>query len=277
MKQKYCFLGICFLFLCVFSRQGLYADLTPSASIESNAVSEYRFHNPRQHHGHGGGDLLINLFGWIWLFNNFYLEYGNYPYEEGGYIRRPWDTSENSDYIADPISGKPYWFSASASPFYLHGVGLGPWLSFSGNIYKFFGPYIDVFLLTSVTGDVDVKGGVRAGLHFSLFQSNVFNWTLYSQWLFLYGQWPSWYGSTLRNGATLGFEFRFYPFKPLTLRAKTGFQFLESSTLGEFEAEIGFMIKAWEIYGGYRWLGLDEETDFSLLSQGPYLGVRRYF
>ncbi|GHU96868.1 hypothetical protein FACS189483_01080 [Spirochaetia bacterium] len=278
MKRGYCFCIVFFLFLCVLPHQRLYADMDSfkdfieaeegRQNTETGALS-----SGGGSHGNGFGWFLWNLFEWVWFFNNTYLQYGDYPYDGAGYIRRPWDaaqsaaqnTAQGSEYSQAPDRTKPYWFAASASGFYLDGMGAGAWASFSGNVYKFFGPYADAFM---VTDGENTLGGVRLGLHLSLFQSNVFNMSLYSQW-------QLWYGLLSRNGGTLGLEFRLYPFKPLTLRAKLGMQLFDSFTLEEAEVEGGFMLKAWEFFGGYRWWGFGEDS--AALWIGPYLGVRRYF
>ena len=274
MKRGYCFCIVFFLFLCVLPHQRLYADL--DAFKDFIEAEEARQDTETGDSSSGGGSdrngfgwFLWELFEWVWVFNNIYLQYGDYPYDGAGYIRRPWDAAQSAaqglEYSQAPDQIKPYWFAASAGGFYLDGMGAGPWASFSGNVYKFIGPYADVFMVTDTK---DILGGVRLGLHLSLFQSNAFNMSLY-------GQWQLWYGLLSRNGGTLGLEFRFYPFKPLTLRTKLGIQFFESFDLGEAEVEAGFMLKAWEIFGGYRWWGFS--GDSAARWNGPYLGVRRYF
>jgi hypothetical protein len=94
----------------------------------------------------------------------------------------------------------------------------------------------------------------------------------------MYLQYQRWAGLLFRHSGTLGFEFRLYPVKPLSLRAKAGFQLFEVSFIEEAELEVGCMLKAWEIFAGYRWWTLPEDATSTPASwEGPYLGIRRYF
>ncbi|MHB9292605.1 hypothetical protein Holit_01706 [Hollandina sp. SP2] len=113
--------------------------------------------------------------------------------------------------------------------------------------------------------------GIRAGIQVSLVQGNPFNASLYFQY-------QMWTGILFRHSGDLGLEFRLYPVKPLTLRAKVGIQAFEFFSLGEAELEAGFMLNAWEIFTGYRWWTLTETSPEHFFSwNGPYLGIRRYF
>ncbi|MDR1326224.1 MAG: hypothetical protein LBK00_09345 [Treponema sp.] len=212
----------------------------------------------------GFGDFLALVFGILWLYDNTYLYYADYPYQAGGYIRRPVDDPFiHTKVYAD--DAKYYWFSTSLSGFYLNGIGGGSWVSFSGNAHKFIGPYADVYVITDAR---KVQIGTRLGIHFSLLQFNPFNASFYIQWQF-------WNGALSRHGVTTGLELRLYPLKPLTFRLKAGSQMFERFSIGELELEMGIMIKAWECFVGYRSWTLNNETFSSY--DGAYLGVRRYF
>jgi hypothetical protein len=212
----------------------------------------------------GSTNLLSLLVGILWFYDNFYLYYADYPYQEGGYIRRP---------VADPLTNvmvypddaKYYWFSTSLSGFYLNGIGAGSWASFSGNAYKFIGPYADAYFITD---SHEFQIGARLGTHFSLIQSNPFDAGFYIQW-------QLWKGALSRQGVTTGIELRLYPVKPFTFRLKAGAQLFERFAIGELELEMGIMIKAWECFAGYRSWTFNNETAPSY--DGAYLGVRRYF
>jgi hypothetical protein len=203
----------------------------------------------------------------MWFYDNTYIYYGNYPYCDGKYIKRPTMVlsaeSKTGTEPVYPANAKYYWLSTSLSGFYLNDIGGGAWLSFSGNAYKFIGPYADVYLATD---GKSLLNGTRLGAHFSLLQFNPFNMSLYVQW-------NLWNGALTRNGVSVGLELRLYPVNPLTLRLKLGAQNFEGFSLGEVEAEMGFMLKAWECFIGYRMWSLDENNSW----KGPYLGVRRYF
>ncbi|MDR2393555.1 MAG: hypothetical protein LBD93_05320 [Treponema sp.] len=220
----------------------------------------------------GFAAFLFKLFGWIWLYNNTNLHYGAYPYCIGGYIQRPPILSSGlltSEVPQVTEKGKYYWFSTGLSALYLQDMGGGSLVSFSGNGYKFIGPYGDLFLISD---GKTLLNGIRAGIHFSLIQSNGFNASLYAQY-------QIWTGLLFRQGGDFGLEFRLYPVKPLTLRVKVGTQAFEFFSLGEVELEAGLMYKAWEGFAGYRWWTLTEEASLeqSFSWNGPYLGIRRYF
>jgi hypothetical protein len=280
MVNKYYRLIVIFLLLVPVLSS--YADLESfkdavEAAEDSNEDAEdkpksssSKSHNRRD----SSEDFFAALFAWLWLYNNYALNYGDYPYCDNNYIQRPSSLDETDALVWNPYSKKNYWFSTGLSAFYLQGMGGGSWFSWSGNIFKFFGPYIDGYLIGdeySFSGTGPFLGGVRAGMHFSLFQSNVFNSSLYIQW-------QGWYGMLSRNGAVFGLETRLYPIKPVTLRAKAGFQVFEQVSIGELELEAGFMLKSWELFAGYRWWSLEKDNEFSSPTwQGAYLGLRRYF
>jgi hypothetical protein len=207
--------------------------------------------------------LFFEIFGNLWLYNNLDIAYGPYPYCQNSFIRRPMQREG-----IRPDDEKEYSYSLGLSGLYLSDMGGGSWLSFSGNMFRFIGPYADVFLI----GDgEDVLNGFRIGMHLSLFQSNIFNTAFYLQY-------QLWYGFMQRDACVAGFEFRVYPVKPLTLRARFGFQIFEYLTLGETELEAGCMIGGWEIFAGYRWWYImDEGRGGYPVWNGPSLGLRRYF
>ncbi|MDR2150473.1 MAG: hypothetical protein LBO67_06595 [Spirochaetaceae bacterium] len=207
---------------------------------------------------------LFELMGIIWQGINFTFTYGAYPYAEDGFIQRP---KSIVDFESFDFNKKNYSFSAGVSAFHLGGIGAGSWVSLSGNIFKFFGPYLDAYIITDTE---QVLGGGRAGLHFSLIQSNGYN-------LAWYAQWQGWGGALSRHAFVTGLETRVYPVKPLTIRLKAGFQLFSSLSLGELEGEIGVMVKAWEFFLGYRYWGIAEEHFSGSPWHGPSIGLRSYF
>jgi hypothetical protein len=235
------------------------AEQTPAKEEDTSSDKDEDENNPFS-------EVIYTLLGHIWFYNNVYIHYGAYPYSDGKYIRRPAIAlsaeSETGTKPVYPVNAKYYWLSASLSGFYLNEIGGGAWLSFSGNVYKFIGPYADVYLATDGNS---LLNGTRLGAHLSLIQSNPFNMSFYAQW-------NLWNGALTRNGASFGLELRLYPVKPLTFRFKLGGQNFEGFSLGEVEAEMGIMLKAWECFIGYRAWTLEDES-----WAGPYLGVRHYF
>ncbi|MDR3114459.1 MAG: hypothetical protein LBU25_02955 [Treponema sp.] len=267
---------LCFLLLGLLPPYSLKADLdafknrieeTEKDKTEAPPQSEESGSSEEGSSSFAG--FLFNLFRWIWFYNNTYIHYGMYPYCQAGYIQRPRMLPEVTPMVPSAAeTGKYYWFSTGLSAFYLQDMGGGSWVSFSGNGYKFIGPYGDLFLISD---GKDLLTGIRAGIHFSLLQFNPFNASLYLQY-------QVWTGLLFRQGGDFGLEFRFYPVKPLTLRAKVGIQAFELFSLGETELEAGFMFKAFEGFAGYRWWTLTEASvEQSLSWKGPYLGIRRYF
>jgi hypothetical protein len=249
----------------------LHADLDAFKDYIEAAESAPKEESPSgENEDNGFSEFLFKIFIMLWYYNNNYLSYAAHPYDGAGYIRRPWTKHpEVMDYFPEEEEEKNYWLSTSLSSMYMRGMGAGPWFSFSGNLYKFIGPYADAWLLTDRE---DILNGIRLGMHFSLLQFNGFNMSLY-------GQWQLWYGLMVRHAGVFGVEFRLYPVKPLSLRVKLGIQSFEYFSFGEAEFEAGFMIRAWEIFGGYRtWGFLDEDlASPGYPWSGPYLGVRRYF
>ncbi|MDR0636072.1 MAG: hypothetical protein LBF87_03235 [Treponema sp.] len=261
---------ITLLILLAFSMTGqVYADLDSFSDrvieSEQNPKPETPSESSEEQSSDSGfAVLLARLFGILWLYDNVYIYYADYPYQEGGYIQHPVaDPFVNKMVYAD--DAKYYWFSMSLSGFYLDDIGGGSWLSFSGNAYKFIGPYADVYFITDAR---EFQIGARLGAHFSLLQFNPFNASLYIQWQF-------WNGVLSRHGVAMGIELRLYPVKPLTFRFKLGSQMFERFSIGEMELEMGIMIKAWEWFVGYRSWTLGDEMIPSYA--GAYLGVRRYF
>jgi hypothetical protein len=240
-----------------FSERIIEAEQTPKPETPPESSEDQSSNN-------AFGEFLVQLFGILWLYDNVYIYYADYPYQAGGYIRRPIDDLLlNRKVYAD--NAKYYWFATSLSGLYLNGIGGGSWVSFSGNAYKFIGPYADAYFVTDAR---EVQIGTRLGVHFSLLQFNPFNASLYIQWQF-------WHGALSRHGVTTGIELRLYPVKPFTFRLKGGTQLFERFSIGELELELGIMVKAWEWFAGYRSWAVDNETIPSYV--GAYLGVRRYF
>jgi hypothetical protein len=254
--------------LCLFvSAVPLYADMDSfkdavESAEEENREKEHEKPAQEKKDDDDGALMLIRLFfeifGRLWLYSND-ISYGPYPYCPGGFVRRP----APGEMVPDGEKDSSY--SLGLSGLYLSGVGGGSWLSFSGNLFRFIGPYADVFL---VTDGEDLLNGFRIGAHLSLFQSNFFNAALYIQY-------QLWYGFLQRDACAMGFEFRLYPLKPLSFRAKFGFQLFEHFTLGDIELEVGCMIGGWELFAGYRWWQIAGDTPYPLWS-GPLLGLRRY-
>jgi hypothetical protein len=223
-------------------------------------------------HSNGLAELFAQLLYMGWIYNNCYIRYMPYPYYDGGYIRRPWNETYGQGQYA---AGKDFWLSTSVSGIYmvdaLNDSSGGSWVSLSGNLFRFFGPYFDAFVLSD---SENTLGGFRAGGQFSLMQFEGFQMSMYMQY-------QHWTRLLDFDAFVFGVEMRFYPAEPLSLRFKAGMQMLENNVaLGEIEGEVGFLFNAWELFAGYRYW--NTEDGFHLPNnpfpmQGPYLGIRRYF
>lgn len=264
--------AVIFTLLILAPERGLRADLGDFKDYVEKAEAEKSAGEETSGGQAGGGfaDFLFRIFTIFWYYNNTALDFGRCPYDGPGYIRRPWDECSPPEADGAEYGGKPWRYSADCGGLYLHGMGGGSWASFSGSFYKFIGPYADTFVISD--GE-DLLGGTRLGLQFFLVQTNVFN-------MALYGQWQQWYGVLYRTSGVAGLEFRLNPVKPLAFRAKTGFQLFDAFSLSEAELEGGFLIKAWEVFAGYRWWflnsGAGDSSPFPRW-QGPFIGLRRYF
>ncbi|MDR2150578.1 MAG: hypothetical protein LBO67_07160, partial [Spirochaetaceae bacterium] len=240
MKQIHRVWILCVAALLIAEPAPLFANV--EAFKNTIAGSETETQKSPQSSGHAGsisttdssmlGELIAQLLLLLWLPDNFFFTYGAYPYVEGGFIQRPKST-EAEDFEGFDFNKKNHSFSVGVSAFHLGGIGAGSWVSLSGNIFKFFGPYLDAYVITDTE---QVLGGGRAGLHFSFIQSNIYN-------LAWYAQWQGWGGALSRHAFVTGLDTRIYPVKPLTIRLKAGFQLFSSLSLGELEGEIGVMVK----------------------------------
>ena len=262
------------ILFAVVSTQAVYADMESFINHINEAEKEKpdkSSHTASTNSANDDDDddslfiIIMELFIQLWPLNNLYIYYAPYPYYPNGYIRRPWNFYPEQ-YTGNDFTNRTHWFSTSVSGFYLKDIGYGPWLNFSGNLYKFFGPSLDGFLTSD--GDKTLYG-LRAGLQFSLLQFNGISMNLY--W-----QWQLWSHPSLeRSGSVFGLEVRLYPIKPITIRLKWGGQFFEHFTMSDFEVQAGFMIKAWELYGGWRSWNLSAKGDPQWT--GFFGGIRYYF
>ncbi|MDR2517255.1 MAG: hypothetical protein LBC88_07740 [Spirochaetaceae bacterium] len=271
-------MGFFVLLLVLFPRAELSAALQDFLD-HVEAVEEHKKETPSGEHtrqdasgsgknGRGFGEFLATVLWWAWYYNNTQLYYGAHPYDGTGYIRRPWDEVSGGGTAAHMRGKKFWWLVISQSALYLEGLGGGAWTSLNLQAYKFFGPALDAFF---VTDGSDLLGGTRVGFQYSLIQSNLFNWNFFLQWQY-------WFGLLERHGGVAGSEMRVYPLRPLTLRAVFAVQFFEQFSLGEIRLEGGVMLRAWEVYGGWRWWTSGGAPAVPAAEwHGPLFGLRRWF
>ena len=162
------------------------------------------------------GNLIFELLCYAWVANNLTVSYGDYPFEDDRYIRHPAEYPDKSSGQLDPAParGTSWSFQAETQPFYLDGIGGGSWFTFKGNLWRFFGPYLEACVIGD--GEEFIEGA-RLGGTFSLVQTNPFT-------LSLYAQFQVWNGMLERTGGTFGIETALYLAKPVSLHFRGGIQ-----------------------------------------------------
>jgi len=206
----------------------------------------------------------------LWAADNVGTTFGTHPYDEHGWVRiAPWTAAVTDGTNPPLLTGRDQWWSAEVQGFFLDGLGSGAWTSWKGHLWRFFGPYLEGWSLTD--GGQLLAGG-RAGVVFSLAQSDPFN-------LGFYLQAQGWTGALVRGGGSGGLEVRSYPFEPLELQLRLGVQAFDRFQLGEFEAQAGWNLGTVTVFGGYRSWALGDGTPAppTAVYAGPFGGVRWYF
>ena len=224
--------------------------------------------------------LFEDLISLLWLVNNGLVTFEQYPYaNDDKYLH--FDVSKEDD------KNRFYRYSLSSGIFWLPEFSSGIETVFEGYIFKMFGPYFE----NTVFGDLSattapfsvnynsVYGNFKIGGQFAIVQSNPLSFSIYMQWV-------RWYGitgqpwSNDKNGLTLGFNMRSYPFKPLTLEWKFGAEVMNPSedTFIESDLKAGIMINRMEIYLAWKYrCYYMNETIFVKESNGLSSGLRVYF
>lgn len=258
-------LGLAFLALAGAPLHADIADFGEKVAEAESAPNEEA--QPPASSGSDGntafGEFFVELVSYLWAIDNLYTTYGPYPYVPDGYIR--W-----ADDGGRPAPGRRNsWYSVDAEGFYLSGFGAGAWTRLEGYAWRFFGPYAEAWLLSDGAA---FQGGGRVGVLFSIFQTQAFSLSLYSQWNQLFG-------ALERTGATVGLELRSYPFRPLSLRWRGGAQLFEGFKIVESELSAGLVYGPWEPYFGWRWwsLGNGGSNPTPLAEYGGFsVGLRRH-
>ncbi|GEM_PF-2971323 len=266
MKKFVIFITLIFLSMPVFS------DI---ADLEKDVEEAEKRNQPRppatednQEKDNPFFDLLLELFRIVWFVNNTTTTYNDYPYAKEDFVAWAEPDDSKSEIWYNTTGIKDYWYSLEIQPLLLEGIGYGGSVALKGHLFRFFGPYMEAW--SHVDGE-DFQGGARLGLLFSIIQSDPLN-------LSLYGQWNTWFGTINRGGGTLGLEFRSYPFQPLTLQARAGFQLFSAFKVAELEVQAGVMFNRFETFFGWRSWDLQTTWGDSVETyQGPFGGLRVYF
>lgn len=213
------------------------------------------------------GDLLMELTFLLWFHHNSTTTFGPFPYSSQGFVKWAEARYQSGNMVPFVTGSRDYWLTGEVQALGLSGLGYGGWASLKGSLFRFIGPSLEAWQLYD--GQKDLTG-LRAGVLVALFQSDPFN-------LGIYGQWNHWTGSFSRTGGTVGLEFRSYPFYPVTLQSRMGFQLFPLFQMGEVELQAGLTHNSWEAYFGWRWWSL-QTTGGLLVNQysGPFAGLKKY-
>lgn len=228
--------------------------------------------------GGGGGEnslaaAFFELFVQVWIVNNFYMSYGEAPYLEGKLIRYPRPVlagaQDKPDIEFAPVSEKDHWFAAEIQPVWMNGLDAGgSWFSFRGNMWRFFGPWIEAAYLTDGTEHL---ANARIGANFSIIQTNPFT-------LGAYFQWQLWSGILDRSSGTMGAYIDSYPFKPVALHFRGGVQQFDGYQIGEAELRGGFLRKKAEYSLGWRWWTVQSNSGTKIEGySGPFASIGWWF
>ncbi|ULQ58551.1 hypothetical protein K7I13_08185 [Brucepastera parasyntrophica] len=211
---------------------------------------------------------MFELFFSLWFLTNGGVTYGEYPHHSNKFVYMGLPETYNISAQGTMQKKKNHWFSTEIQGFYMNNLGYGPWASFQGSIFRFFGPYLEAAM---VMDGEDYLGIFRLGGTLSLLQTNPFS-------LSVYGEWLVWRGIMERSGGAFGLKMRSYLIKYIVLDARLGIQIFEYFYINEMEFKIGVMLNRWEISAGWRfWNMYTDGNDLVERYNGPFVGVGVYF
>lgn len=209
------------------------------------------------------GSLLVQVTIVLWSDHNSRVTYGSYPYDPSG----PGPAVVDRNFIyniprsplgSDSRNGvagreKGYWFEIAAAGL---GSGLparpadlkyGGFASLQGRIIPHFGPDLDTRVI--VDGDEELWIST-AGVDISIAQHDYFSLSIYGKAAFLRGILDL-------SGAALGLQLRSYPFSPISMQLRGGFQGYEGITFGQLEGRLNVHLGRFAIFAGGMFLQSD--------------------
>ncbi len=207
-------------------------------------------------------DLIVEILGYIWGYNNLGVTYDAYPYATSPRYM----CFEATQGYFDLSFPDHFWrFGLDTSFFDDIGLWMGNSTRFEGFIWKFFGPVVELnSYFNTKEGNIYLansgyKGNVRVGGSLSLVQTNPFSALFYMQW-------NHYINIPLEDSLALGFILRSYPIKPVLLEWRVNWQFLQEFEKAFFEShlEVGAMVTgpleifaAWNFksYPGFEYKG----------------------
>lgn len=224
-----------------------------NAEAKAAAKEEEEADNRTDEQKRADAELLAAILR-LWFYLNFAVDYDDYPYASGPYVR--YRNLEDGAW-------KFHRFSAGADAYWT-ADGIGVRAEFEGKALPFIGPRLDA----TVLGDgKDRQYFIGVGGQMSLFQTR---WVCAD----VYGQWIAMRGLVQREGGAGGLALTIYPGSRLSVSIKVGGQNYRSGLeLGEWNCSIGRHFGRYEVYGGWRSLGAE---DAELLG-GFFLGGRVHY
>ena len=213
--------------------------------------------------GESLGSVLVYLTIGLWNEHNSRVTYSSYPYDASGpgpavvernfiyNIPRSPLGSDSRNGVAGREKG--YWFEVAAAGL---GSGLpappadlryGGFASLQGRIIPHFGPDLDTRVI--VHGDEELWIST-AGVDISIAQHDYFSLSMYGKAAFMRG-------IIDMSGATLGLQLRSYPFSPISLQVRGGFQGYEGITFGQVEGRLNVHLGRFAIFAGGMFLQSD--------------------
>ncbi|MBP5357927.1 MAG: hypothetical protein J6Y69_01915 [Treponema sp.] len=208
-------------------------------------------------------ELIIEILGWLWGYNNLGVTYDYYPYATNPKYLCFDSTADQFDLT---FANHFYRFAVDTSCFYDMNLWFGNSIRFEGLLWKFFGPVVELnsYIKTLdgsnpyLTAD-GYKGNLRIGGDISLIQTNPLT-------VLFYMQWNHYFNIPLGNSLDLGFILRSYPIKPVLIEWRVNWQLLNEFDKAFFEShlEAGAMVAgpleafaAWnyKLYEGFNYTG----------------------
>lgn len=206
--------------------------------------------------GDSFGSLLVELTIVLWNEHNRRVTYGRYPFDPRG----PGPAVVERNFIYNiprsplgsvgrnggAVGEKGYWFEIAAAglgsglPAPPAALNYGGFASLQGRFIPHFGPDLDTRVI--VDGD-DELWISTAGIDISIAQHDYFSLSMYGKAAFLRGILDL-------SGATLGLQLRSYPFSPISLQLRGGFQSYDGITFGQVEGRLNVHFGRFAVFAG---------------------------
>ena len=175
-----------------------------------------------------GNFLFKTIFNLWWEYNKS-IVYNNYPYENPPFFS---PTGRN---------GKSFFVQVLSGYHNYGSEGVGWYWILSGRFYKIFGPQID-FL--NIDDSKTYLNFTSLGFNLALIQ-----WDYWASNFYL--QYSAMRGVLGRNGVNIGFDYRFFLIKPISLSVKTGVQIYDNFSLLDVNGKLHIHFKRLALHIGY--------------------------